>query len=205
MHGSTASGRAAQVILAAGGVSTSRARRSRSEKAARTGKSETAALAEIDAAPGARGAGEDGRGDRPPEVGDRVSSTAAPKDALLLPAQITSRAGRRRRESDLSAAHQRLSELSPTAPTPARRFRCRNRPPRGRRRRGRPRRHLPGSLCDQRRPDPPRLAHAAPATGGAAASHLRHRPGAQRGTRRRGSGPLSSGPGLPGLRGHRRR
>ncbi len=114
VHGSTASGRAAQVILAAGGADKPGTSVEVFEKAARTGKSETAALAEIDAARALAAQG------KTVEAIDRLkraiesSSTAAPKDALLFAlAQIYEQSGA---AADARATYQRLINDYPNSP-----------------------------------------------------------------------------------------
>ena len=113
-HGSTASGRAAQVILAAGGADKPGTSVEVFEKAARTGKSETAAVAEIDAARALAAQG------KTVEAIDRLKraiespSTAAPKDALLFAlAQIYEQSGA---AADARATYQRLINDYPNSP-----------------------------------------------------------------------------------------
>jgi tetratricopeptide (TPR) repeat protein len=113
-HGSTASGRAAQVILAAGGADKPGTSVEVFEKAARTGKSETAAVAEIDAARALAAQG------KTVEAIDRLKraiespSPAAPKDALLFAlAQIYEQSGA---AADARATYQRLINDYPNSP-----------------------------------------------------------------------------------------
>jgi tetratricopeptide (TPR) repeat protein len=113
-HGSTASGRAAQVILAAGGADKPGTSVDVFEKAARTGKSETAAIAEIDAARALAAQG------KTVEAIDRLKraiespSTAAPKDALLFAlGQIYEQGGN---AADAKATYQRLINDYPSSP-----------------------------------------------------------------------------------------
>ncbi len=105
-RGSTPSGRAAQVILAAGGTQKPADAVQTFEDAARKGRSESAAAAEIDAA---KLLAADGK---TTEAIDRLkralesSSTAAPKDALLFTlAQIYEASGA---AGDARATYQRL-------------------------------------------------------------------------------------------------
>jgi tetratricopeptide (TPR) repeat protein len=113
-HGSTPSGRAAQVILAAGGADKPGTSVEVFEKAARQGKSETAAVAEIDAARALAAQG------KTVEAIDRLKraiespSTPAPKDALLFAlAQIYEQSGA---AADARATYQRLINDYPNSP-----------------------------------------------------------------------------------------
>lgn len=113
-HGSTPSGRAAQVILAAGGTEKPADALKSFESAARRGRSEAAAAAEIDAA---KLLAADGKAT---EAIDRLkraiesSSTAAPKDALLFTlAQIYESSGA---AADARATYQRLITDYPNSP-----------------------------------------------------------------------------------------
>ncbi len=113
-HGSTAPGRAAQVILAADGADKAPQSIEVFEKAARQGKSETAAVAEIDAARLLASSG------KTAEAIDRLKraidspSTAAPKDALLFTlGQIYEQSGA---PADARAAYQRLINDFPNSP-----------------------------------------------------------------------------------------
>jgi tetratricopeptide (TPR) repeat protein len=113
-HGSTRAGRAARVILAAGGTEKPAEAVEAFEKAARKGRSESAAAAEIDAAKLLASQG------KATEAIDRLkraiesSSTAAPKDALLYAlAQIYEATGA---ASDARATYQRLLTDYPDSP-----------------------------------------------------------------------------------------
>ncbi len=113
-HGSTPSGRAAQVILAAAGTQKPAEALQSFENAARRGRSEAAAAAEIDAA---KLLAADGKAT---EAIDRLkraiesSSTAAPKDALLFTlAQIYESSGA---AADARATYQRLITDYPNSP-----------------------------------------------------------------------------------------
>ena len=113
-HGSTASGRAAQVILAAGGSEKPAESVDVFEKAARQSRSETAAAAEIDAA---RQLAADGKAN---EAIDRLKraiespGSAAPKDALLFAlAGIYEQTGA---AADARATYQRLITDYPNSP-----------------------------------------------------------------------------------------
>jgi tetratricopeptide (TPR) repeat protein len=113
-HGSTGPGRAARVILAASGTVKPAEAVETFEKAARKGKSETAAAAEIDAAKMLAAQGKSA------EAIDRLkraiesSSTAAPKDALLFTlAQIYEASGA---AADARATYQRLLTDYPNSP-----------------------------------------------------------------------------------------
>jgi tetratricopeptide (TPR) repeat protein len=112
--GSTSPGRAAQVILAANGADKPAQSVEVFEKAARQGKSETAAVAEIDAARLLAAQG------KTSEAIDRLKraidspSTAAPKDALLFTlGQIYEESGS---AADARAAYQRLITDYPNSP-----------------------------------------------------------------------------------------
>ena len=114
VHGSTPSGRAAQVILAAGGADKPGTSVEVFEKAARTGKSETSAIAEIDAARALAAQG------KTVEAIDRLKraieapSTSAPKDALLFAlGQIYEQSGA---AADARATYQRLINDYPNSP-----------------------------------------------------------------------------------------
>jgi tetratricopeptide (TPR) repeat protein len=113
-HGSTTSGRAAQVILAANGADKPGQSVDVFEKAARQSKSETAAAAEIDAARLLAAQG------KTTEAIDRLKraiespSTAAPKDALLFTlASIYEQSGS---PADARATYQRLITDYPNSP-----------------------------------------------------------------------------------------
>lgn len=113
-HGSTGPGRAARVILAASGTEKPAEAVETFEKAARKGKSESAAAAEIDAAKMLASQGKSA------EAIDRLkraiesSSTAAPKDALLFTlAQIYEASGA---AADARATYQRLLTDYPNSP-----------------------------------------------------------------------------------------
>jgi tetratricopeptide (TPR) repeat protein len=113
-RGSTRAGRAASVILAAGGTEKAAEAVETFEKAARKGKSESAAAAEIDAAKMLASQG------KATEAIDRLKraiespSTAAPKDALLYAlAQIYEATGA---SADARATYQRLLTDYPDSP-----------------------------------------------------------------------------------------
>ena len=113
-HASTGPGRAARVILAASGSEKPEEAVQAFEKAARKGKSEAAAAAEIDAAKLLASQG------KSTEAIDRLKraiespSTAAPKDALLFAlAQIYEANGS---ASDAKATYQRLLTDYPNSP-----------------------------------------------------------------------------------------
>ena len=113
-HGSTAPGRAAQVVLAADGADKAPQSIEVFEKAARQGKSETAAVAEIDAARLLAASGKTAEAiDRLKRAIDSPSS-AAPKDALLFTlGQIYEQSGA---AADARAAYQRLINDFPNSP-----------------------------------------------------------------------------------------
>ncbi len=113
-HGSTSSGRAARVILAASGAEKPADAVQAFESAARRGRSETAAAAEIDAAKMLAAEG------KSTEAIDRLKraiespATAAPKDALLFTlAQIYEASGA---PADARATYQRLITDYPNSP-----------------------------------------------------------------------------------------
>jgi tetratricopeptide (TPR) repeat protein len=113
-HGSTASGRAAQVILAANGADKATQEVDVFEKAARQARSESAAAAEIDAAKALAAQG------KTTEAIDRLKraiespTSAAPKDALLFTlAGIYEQSGA---AADARATYQRLITDYPTSP-----------------------------------------------------------------------------------------
>jgi tetratricopeptide (TPR) repeat protein len=113
-HGSTSSGRAARVILAASGSEKPADAVQAFEKAARGGSSETAAAAEINAAKMLAAEG------KSTEAIDRLKraiespATAAPKDALLFTlAQIYEQSGA---AADARATYQRLITDYPNSP-----------------------------------------------------------------------------------------
>jgi tetratricopeptide (TPR) repeat protein len=113
-HGSTLSGRAAQVILAANGADKAGQSVDVFEKAARQSKSESAAAAEIDAAKMLAAQG------KTTEAIDRLKraiespSSAAPKDALLFAlADIYEQSGS---PADARATYQRLITDYPNSP-----------------------------------------------------------------------------------------
>ncbi len=113
-HGTTASGRAAQVILAASGSEKAPQSVDVFEKAARQSRSETAAAAEIDAA---RQLAADGKASEAIERLKRAiesSTSAAPKDALLFAlAGIYEQTGA---AADARATYQRLITDYPNSP-----------------------------------------------------------------------------------------
>jgi tetratricopeptide (TPR) repeat protein len=113
-HGSTASGRAAQVILAASGSEKAAESVDVFEKAARQSRSETAAAAEIDAA---RQLAADGKASEAIERLKRAiesPTSAAPKDALLFAlAGIYEQTGA---AADARATYQRLITDYPSSP-----------------------------------------------------------------------------------------
>ncbi len=113
-HGSTRSGRAAQVIIAASGTEKAADSVEVFERAARKGRSESAAAAEIDAAKMLAAQGKSAEAiDRLKRAIDS-SSTAAPKDALLFVlAQIYEANGS---AADARATYQRLITDYPTSP-----------------------------------------------------------------------------------------
>src|SRR5262249_54821579 len=113
-HGSTPSGRAAQVILAAEGSDKPASAADVFEKAARQSKSETAAAAEIDAAKSLAAQG------KTTEAIDRLKraieapNSAAPKDALLFTlGSIYEQSGA---AADARATYQRLITDYPNSP-----------------------------------------------------------------------------------------
>ena len=113
-HGSTASGRAAQVILAASGSEKAAESVDVFEKAARQSRSESAAAAEIDAA---RQLAADGKANDAIERLKRAiesPTSAAPKDALLFAlAGIYEQTGA---SADARATYQRLITDYPNSP-----------------------------------------------------------------------------------------
>ena len=113
-HGTTAAGRAAQVILAAGGSEKPTESVDAFEKAARQSKSESAAAAEIDAA---RQLTADGKANEAIERLKRAiesPTSAAPKDALLFAlAGIYEQTGA---AADARATYQRLITDYPNSP-----------------------------------------------------------------------------------------
>jgi len=113
-HGSTASGRAAQVILAASGTEKAAESVDVFEKAARQSRTETAAAAEIDAA---RQLAADGKANDAIERLKRAiesPTSAAPKDALLFAlAGIYEQTGA---AADARATYQRLITDYPNSP-----------------------------------------------------------------------------------------
>jgi tetratricopeptide (TPR) repeat protein len=113
-HGSTRSGRAAQVIIAASGTEKAADAVETFERAARKGRSESAAAAEIDAAKMLAAQGKSAEAiDRLKRALDS-SSTAAPKDALLFAlAQIYESNGS---AADARATYQRLITDYPNSP-----------------------------------------------------------------------------------------
>ena len=113
-HGSTGSGRAAQVILAAGGADKPGQPVDVFEKAARQGRSESAAAAEIDAAKMLASQG------KTTEAIDRLKraiespKSVAPRDALLFAlAEIYEQSGS---PADARATYQRLITDFPNSP-----------------------------------------------------------------------------------------
>jgi tetratricopeptide (TPR) repeat protein len=113
-HGSTASGRAAQVILAANGADKANQEVDVFEKAARQARSESAAAAEIDAAKALAAQG------KTTEAIDRLKraiespTSAAPKDALLFTlGGIYEQSGA---AADAKATYQRLITDYPNSP-----------------------------------------------------------------------------------------
>lgn len=113
-HGTTASGRAAQVILAASGSEKPAQSVDVFEKAARQSRSESAAAAEIDAA---RQLAADGKANEAIERLKRAiesPNSAAPKDALLFAlASIYEQTGA---AADARATYQRLITDYPNSP-----------------------------------------------------------------------------------------
>src|SRR5262249_57083824 len=113
-YGSTSSGRAAQVILAASGADKANQEVDVFEKAARQAQSESSAAAEIDAAKALAAQG------KTTEAIDRLKraiespTTAAPKDALLFTlASIYEQTGA---AADARATYQRLITDYPNSP-----------------------------------------------------------------------------------------
>ena len=113
-HGSTPSGRAAQVILAASGADKANQEVDVFEKAARQARSESAAAAEIDAAKALAAQG------KTTEAIDRLKraiespTSAAPKDALLFAlGAIYEQSGA---AADAKATYQRLITDYPNSP-----------------------------------------------------------------------------------------
>jgi tetratricopeptide (TPR) repeat protein len=113
-HGSTPSGRAAQVILAANGADNANQEVDVFEKAARQARSESAAAAEIDAAKALAAQG------KTTEAIDRLKraiespTTPAPKDALLFAlGAIYEQSGA---AADAKATYQRLITDYPNSP-----------------------------------------------------------------------------------------
>jgi tetratricopeptide (TPR) repeat protein len=105
-HGSTASGRAASVILAAGGLDKPDQSLDVFEKAARQGRSEAAAAAEIDAAKLLVSQGKANEAIERLKRAIDSPKTAAPRDALLFAlGQIYEQTGA---QADARAAYQRL-------------------------------------------------------------------------------------------------
>jgi tetratricopeptide (TPR) repeat protein len=113
-HGSTASGRAAQVILAATGADPAASSVDVFEKAARQAKSESAAAAEIDAAKALAAQGKASEAIERLKRAIESPSTAAPKDALLFTlAGIYEQSGA---AADARATYQRLIVDYPNSP-----------------------------------------------------------------------------------------
>lgn len=113
-HGSTGPGRAARVILAASGTAKPAEAVETFEKAARKGKSETAAAAEIDAAKLLASEGKSADAIERLKRAIESSSSAAPKDALLFTlAQIYEASGS---PGDARATYQRLLTDYPNSP-----------------------------------------------------------------------------------------
>jgi len=113
-HGSTSPGRAAQVLLAAGGADKPGQTVDVFEKAARQGKSETAAAAEIDAAKLLASQGKATEAIERLKRAIDAPSGPAPKDALLYTlGQIYEQSGN---PADARAAYQRLINEYPTSP-----------------------------------------------------------------------------------------
>jgi tetratricopeptide (TPR) repeat protein len=113
-RGSTSSGRAAQVILAANGADKPGQGVEVFEKAARQGKSESAAAAEIDAAKVLAAQGKTAEAIERLNRAIESPATAAPKDALLFTlAQIFEQSGA---PADARATYQRLINDYPNSP-----------------------------------------------------------------------------------------
>lgn len=112
-HGSTASGRAAAVILAAGGADKPEQSLDVFEKAARQGRSETAASAEIDAAKLLVAQGKATEAIERLKRAIESPKPAAPRDALLFAlGQILEQTGA---QADARATFQRLITDYPTS------------------------------------------------------------------------------------------
>ncbi|HEY1252995.1 MAG TPA: tetratricopeptide repeat protein [Thermoanaerobaculia bacterium] len=105
-HGSTSSGRAASVVLAAGGADKPEQSLDAFEKAARQGRSETAAAAEIDAAKLLVAQGKSSEAIERLKRAIDSPKSVAPKDALLFAlGEIYEQAGN---QADARATYQRL-------------------------------------------------------------------------------------------------
>jgi len=105
-HSSTSSGRAASVILAAGGADKPEQALDAFEKAARQGRSETAAAAEIDAAKVLVAQGKSSEAIERLKRAIDAPKSAAPRDALLFAlGQIYEQSGA---QADARATYQRL-------------------------------------------------------------------------------------------------
>jgi len=113
-HGSTPSGRAAQVLLAAGGADKPGQTVDAFEKAARQGKSVTAAAAELDAAKLLAAQGKTTEAIERLKRAIDSTSSPAPKDALLFTlGQVYEQSGAM---ADARAAYQRLINEYPASP-----------------------------------------------------------------------------------------
>ena len=205
-HGSTSPGRAAQVLLAADGADKPGQTVDVFEKAARQGRSETAAAAEIDAAKLLASQG------KATEAIERLKRAIdspngpAPEGRAALHAgpDLRPERRRRRRARDLPAADHRVSELAVP----------RRRPAEGPAVVALLHVLLAGAAAlavisliglAAALLVTPRLSRVRGAAPAAGAPRLRRRARAQRGVGRRGGRPLSPRPGLPGLRGDRGR
>jgi tetratricopeptide (TPR) repeat protein len=113
-HGSTSPGRAAQVLLAAGGADKPGQTVDAFEKAARQGRSETAAAAEIDAAKLLASQGKASEAIERLKRAIDAPNSPAPRDALLYTlGQIYETSGA---PADARAAYQRLINEYPSSP-----------------------------------------------------------------------------------------
>lgn len=113
-HGSTPSGKAAQVILAAGGTEKAGQAVDVFEKAARQARSESAAAAEIDAAKELAAQGKTSEAIERLKRAIESPSSAAPKDALLFTlGNLYEQSGN---AADARATYQRLITDYPNSP-----------------------------------------------------------------------------------------
>jgi len=113
-HGSTSPGRAAQVLLAAGGADKPNQTVDVFEKAARQGRSETAAAAEIDAAKLLASQGKTTEAVERLKRAIDAPNSPAPKDSLLFTlGQIYEQSGN---AADARAAYQRVINEFPASP-----------------------------------------------------------------------------------------